>query len=293
MRVIAVSGTAPAPELDLIVADNGDFGRVCLDSFKDLPLTLLNSGPCPLTIFDITSSASEFLPPKVVSYPVTLAPGTSVAMPVRFAPSSFGAKSATITVTSDDPTGVKSVAFTGVAPSGKLAVTGSTCIGGVKECCLGERTIAICNVGECELHVTSVAFKRRSRHWKLINNPFPATLQPGSCLSVLIRYKATERCPRACELVITSDDPATPIKTLDVMAYTIPGALRRARSAARTAARGAATRRTTRAAARKRSTAAATTKARNARMRTSPDLSSQRSRGDLGMQTRLHPLTVS
>ena len=223
VRVVAVSGNAPAPELDLIAADNGDFGRVCLDSFKDLPLTLLNSGPCRLTIFDITSSASEFLPPKVVSYPVTLAPGTSVAVPVRFAPSSFGAKSATITVASDDPTGVKSVAFTGVAPSGKLAVTGSTCIGGVRECCLGERTIAICNVGDCKLHVTSVAFKRRSRHWKLINNPFPAVLQPGSCLSVLIRYKATERCPRACELVITSDDPATPIKTLDVMAYTIPG----------------------------------------------------------------------
>lgn len=222
VRVVAVSGNAPAPELDLIAADNGDFGRVCLDSFKDLPLTLLNSGSCRLTIFDITSSASEFLPPKVVSYPVTLAPGTSVAMPVRFAPSSFGAKSATITVASDDPTGVKSVAFTGVAPSGKLAVTGSTCIGGVRECCLGERTIAICNVGDCKLHVTSVAFKRRSRHWKLINNPFPAVLQPGSCLSVLIRYKATERCPRACELVITSDDPATPIKTLDVMAYTIP-----------------------------------------------------------------------
>lgn len=222
VRVVAVSGNAPAPELDLIAADNGDFGRVCLDSFKDLPLTLLNSGPCRLTIFDITSSASEFLPPKVVSYPVTLAPGTSVAVPVRFAPSSFGAKSATITVASDDPTGVKSVAFTGVAPSGKLAVTGSTCIGGVRECCLGERTIAICNVGDCKLHVTSVAFKRRSRHWKLINNPFPAVLQPGSCLSVLIRYKATERCPRACELVITSDDPATPIKTLDVMAYTIP-----------------------------------------------------------------------
>ena len=33
-------------------------------------------------------------------------------------------------------------AVSGNAPPGKLAVTGSTCIGGVKECCLGERTIA-------------------------------------------------------------------------------------------------------------------------------------------------------
>ena len=62
--------------------------------------------------------------------------------------------------------------------------------------------------------MTSVAFERKNPHWKLINNPFPAALHPGSCLSVVIRYKATEKCPICCELVITSDDPVTPVKTL-------------------------------------------------------------------------------
>jgi hypothetical protein len=46
-------------------------------------------------------------------------------------------------------------------------------------------------------------------------------LHPGSCLSVVIRYKATEKCPRCCRLVITSDDPVTPVKTLEMLAYTI------------------------------------------------------------------------
>ena len=90
-------------------------------------------------------------------------------------------------------------------------------------CCRAERTLSICNVGDCDLHVTSVAFKRRNRHWKLVNNPFPATLHPGSCLRVVIRYKATEKCPRCCELVINSDDPVTPVKCLDVTAVTIWG----------------------------------------------------------------------
>ena len=223
VRVIAVSGRAPPPELDLVVADSGDLGKVCVGSFKDFPLTLVNSGPCVLTVTGITSSDGQFVAPGVASYPILVASGTAIAMPIRFAPTSFGLKSATFTVTSDDPAGPKSVTLRGEAPSGRLVVTGSTCIGGVKECCLGERTIALCNVGECDLHVKSVAFKRKSPHWKLINNPFPATLRPGSCLSVLIRYKATEKCPRACELVIVSDDPSTPVKTLDVMAYTIPG----------------------------------------------------------------------
>jgi photosystem II stability/assembly factor-like uncharacterized protein len=220
-RIVSVSGLAPAPELDLIVANTGFFGNVCIGSVVDKPLTLLNSGPCTLTVTNVASSASDFVVPKVLSFPIRIAPGTAVEMPIRFEPSSFGAKSGTITVTSDDPTGAKSIAVSGDVLSGKLAVTGSTCIGGVKACCLGERTISICNVGDCDLNVTSVAFKRRSKHWKLINNPFPARLHPGSCLNILIRYKATEKCPRCCELVISSDDPITPVKILDVLAYTI------------------------------------------------------------------------
>ncbi len=99
-------------------------------------------------------------------------------------------------MSSNDPAGPRTIRVSGDAPSGTLAVTGSTSFGGVKAHCCAERILSICNVGDCNLHVTSVAFKRKSRHWKLIHNPFPATLHPGSCLNVVIRYKATERCPR-------------------------------------------------------------------------------------------------
>jgi hypothetical protein len=131
-------------------------------------------------------------------------------VPIRFAPASLGAKPATISVVGSDPCSPHTVVIHGEAPPGKLAVTGSLCYGGVKAGCRAEGTISICNVGECALHVTSVAFKRKNRHWKLVNNPFPATLPPGSCLGVVVRYKATEKFPIACELIITSDDPATP-----------------------------------------------------------------------------------
>jgi len=219
---LAAKGTLGMPRLVTAVANNGDFGNACLRSFVDRELTINNSGSCPLRITSIASSSPEFVLPGLVSYPLVIAAGSSVGLPVRFQPATLGSKAATLTIVSNDLGSPHHVALSGTAPPPELVVTGSTCIGSVKECCLGERTIAICNVGECKLHVTSVAFKRKSRHWKLINNPFPATLHPGSCLSVLIRYKATERCPRACELVITSDDPVTPVKTLDVMAYTIP-----------------------------------------------------------------------
>ena len=220
-RVLRVSGEAAPPRLVTIIADRGNFGDVCRGSFSDKMLILSNSERCPLTVSAIASSSSEFVVGDVLSYPLVIGAGDSVHVPVRFEPGSFGSKSALITITSDDPTGNKIVRVSGNAPSGKLAVTGTTCIGGVKACCVGERTISICNTGACALHVSSVGFSRKSKHWKLVNNPFPATLHPGACLAVLIRYKATEKCPRCQELVIKSDDPSTPVKTLDLLAYTV------------------------------------------------------------------------
>jgi len=220
-RTVSVSGVAPTPRLVLAMADSGNMGTACVGSFADEPLILNNSGACVLSITDITSSSADFQVPQVISYPMSIGPGESVPLPIRFAPTGVGPASATVTITSNDPASPASIAVTGEAPSGQLAVTGSTFFGGVHACCSAERTISICNVGDCKLHVSSVKFRHHSRHWELINNPFPATLHPGSCLGVVIRYKATERIPRSCDLIIDSDDPAMPVRMLEVLAYTI------------------------------------------------------------------------
>jgi len=220
-HVVHVSGVAPAPKANLIIADTGNFGRVCVASFADEPLTITNSGKCTLSITGIASTSTEFLAPEVLSYPITIGPGDALLVPIRFEPASFGAKAATITVTSDDPAGPLSVNVSGVAPAGKLAIGGSTTFGGVNACCCADRTLSICNSGDCALEVTSVHFKRKSRHWRLLHNPFPEKLRPGSCLPVVIQYHATERCARVCELIIETDDPVTPVKCIEVQAYTI------------------------------------------------------------------------
>jgi hypothetical protein len=220
-HVIEVTGTGQAPRLALMIPDHGNFGNVCIGSFADESLILNNSGKCALTVTNISSSSAVFLVPEVLSYPLTINAGGFLPVPIRFQPTAFGAASATITVTSDNPLGPLTVDVSGDAPSGKLAVTGSTCFGGVKACCCADRTISVCNVGDCSLNVTSVRFRRKSHHWKLLHNPFPAKLHPGSSLSVVIQYKATEKCPRACELIIETDDPLKPVLVLDVLAYTI------------------------------------------------------------------------
>ena len=218
---VTATGFGGTGALATVVADLGNFGDCCVGSFVDEGLTLNNNGQCALSILNVTSSSSDFITPSVGSYPLIVAAGSSIDLPIRFQPSSFGPKSATITIFSDDPAGPKSVPVSGTAPAGTLAVTGSTFFGQVEACCRMERTISICNVGDCSLNVSSVAFKHHNPHWKLINNPFPATVHPGSCLAVVIEYEATERFPRSCDLIITSDDPVTPVKTLEVVATTI------------------------------------------------------------------------
>ena len=218
---VSVSGTGRTPKANLVIADSGNFGRVCVGSFVDEPLLVTNSGHCTLTVTGITSNSPDFLVPLVLSYPITVGPGDALPVPIRFQPANFGPKSATITVASDDPVSPLNVDVFGDAPPGKLAVTGSTTFGGVSAGCCADRTISVCNVGDCALHVRSVHLRRRSRHWKLLNDPFPAKLHPGSCLPVVLQYHATERCSRICELVIESDDPETPERIIEVSAYTI------------------------------------------------------------------------
>jgi hypothetical protein len=216
---IKVHGTAPTSRLSLIVHQN--FGDVCVGGHSDQSLVLDNSGRCPLTITGMTSSNPDFRLPDVLSFPLVVAPGAALDVPVRFAPTRLGGATSTVTVTSDDPDSPHTVTLLGNAPGGKVAVTGSLCFGGVKACCRAERTLTIANVGPCPLHVTSVAFTRALPFWRLVNNPFPATLAPGASLGVVVRYKATERSPVAEQIVVVSDDPDRPTVTLDVMAYTV------------------------------------------------------------------------
>ncbi len=220
-RVLDVSGEAAAPRLVSAIADKGDFGKTCVGDFTDRMLTLSNSARCPLTTRSIASSSPEFVLPSALNFPIVIGAGDSIQIPIRFQPSGFGAKEGVLTITSDDPQSPKTIRVTGTAPPGRLSITGSTCIGGVKVCCVGERTLTLANTGHCPLHVAHVGLVRPSKYWKLVNNPFPATLHPGASLDIVIRYKAEEKCPRAQGLVIKTDDPECREKTLDLLAYTV------------------------------------------------------------------------
>ena len=255
---IRVSGVAPPPRLVISLADTGNFGDTCLGSFHDEMLTLSNSGHCPLTVSAITSSSSDFIVPETITTPFVIAAGGDLELTLRFQPSHFGLSTGTITIVSDDPGSPLTFTVTGNTPSGTLTITGTTEFGG---CELGHRalqSLSICNTGDCDLHVTKVAFlppcpcdaerrkpcgcrcheKKHHEHghkehedhdhdrcdqcclnFRILTNPFPATLHPGSCLAVLIEYIPTCDSAACCELIIESDDPTQPTRKLFVTGH--------------------------------------------------------------------------
>ncbi len=218
---VQATGNSIQQNIATMIANNGDFGNVCLGSYKDLDLTLNNSGGCDLIVTGITSSSPEFQTANVLSYPLIIHAGDSIQVPIRLKTASLGSKSANITISSNDPdTPSKVVAVSGNTPPGDIRVTGSTDFADVCAETQAEKTISVCNVGKCNLAVTSVVFNPPCADFTLINNPFPAAVSPDSCNDVVIRFTPTSAGPKICTLVITSDDPDTPTITKTVTANT-------------------------------------------------------------------------
>jgi|GEM_PF-587404 len=210
LQEVDVSGNAPASKLATVIADAGDFGKVCVGSFKDLNLTLSNSGGCDLSVSNITSSNPEFQTASVMSFPLTIHPGDSLQVPIRFQPSSFGPnKMADIQITSNDPASPKLVKVTGTAPSATIVVPAMLDFGKACPGATSNRVLTIGNSGECELIVKSITSS--SPEFKVVGIvPFPLVIPPGSTRDVMIQFMPSSFGPKMATLTIMSNDLSNP-----------------------------------------------------------------------------------
>jgi len=198
--------------LALVIADSGDIGNVCVGSFKDIVLYLSNSGFNPVTITGITSSSGEFLVPSVLSYPLVIAPGNVLEAPIRFQPTSFGSKSAMISVLSNDPTGPKTVVVSGTAPAPRLTlvVPDNGDFGEVRLGRFVDRDLIINNRGPCPLSVSGIVSSAPIFVTPQVVS-FPLTVDGGDSITVSIRFQPTKRGSATATLTIVSDDPHGPV----------------------------------------------------------------------------------
>ena len=226
-----LQGTVPPPDLNVAIADSGDFGDVCATDQADLNLTLFNQGLCNLTIDAITSDNGLFQLPTDITYPLVLSHDADFNFPIRFAPDtcSDDPVTGTITIESDSP-GEEDfpIGVAGQIPCPDLVIdpvgmTGDfafpatvTDIDGSLGC-YSERNAVVRNTGDCPLTINSItASGDISVNEYSVQAPtqFPIVLPPGEeTLGVTIRFTPQDLGnPLAPdefrgELAIVSDDP--------------------------------------------------------------------------------------
>jgi hypothetical protein len=212
---IPVSSNGGQGGLTTIIADTGNFGTACQGGFRDLPLMLTNPGSCPVTVTSISSSAADFITPQVLSFPITVAPGATTEVPLRFQPTSVGAKTATISVTSTAPTTPARVQVSGTGGQPIIAtIVADT--GSFGKVCSGEtrdKMLTITNSGTCPLVVSGIASSSPDFQLPQVLS-YPVTIAAGSSLQVPIRFAPTAAGSKSASITISSNDPAAPSKTV-------------------------------------------------------------------------------
>jgi hypothetical protein len=121
---LSASGTVNTQMISTLIANAGSFGGVCtVNDFQDLDLTISNPGcgALEVSLIEIAGAdAADFDLANVMSFPLTIAAGTSTQVPIRFDPAGGcgDTRNATVDISSDDPdNAVKSVAVGGTVPA--------------------------------------------------------------------------------------------------------------------------------------------------------------------------------
>lgn len=211
---------APRPQIQ--VPGGADLGDVCVGSTRSTALNVCNTGKADLLVEAITSSNPAFSVTSPSSgFPVTISPDFCFPFQVSLSPGGTGPQSTTLTITSnDEESPTTTVTVTGVGTEPDIRVTGSTDFGVTSAWKPAEKTVSVCNTGACNLAVASASVD--CADFTLVNNPFPATVSPDSCLHLVVRFTPTLPGPKSCNLTIASDDPDTPVVVHTLTARTPP-----------------------------------------------------------------------
>jgi HYDIN/CFA65/VesB-like, Ig-like domain/Cep192 domain 4 len=162
-----------------------NFGNVNAGSSATQSIQLSNTGNASLTVTQVTASGAG-ISVSGVATPLTLAPSQSVSLAVKFAPTTSGATSGSVTVTNSD--GVNAVAaVTGTQAQPALSLTPtSASFGSVVTGNVNSQTVQLKNSGTANLTVSQATVTGAG--FSLSGLVLPLTLTPGQSGSFNVQY---------------------------------------------------------------------------------------------------------
>lgn len=217
----AIFTVPPQPRIDVMPASLA-FGSVAVGQSKDLQLTVRNTGSAPLNIASITSSDPQF----TISLPTTtfaLPANGSININVRFAPTTAGAKTGTLSINSNDPSRPRvdvAMTGTGLAPAIDVSPAGLN-FGQVRLAETKDLVLTIRNTGAAPLRISSITSSNpQFSVTQFIERPsgalrnLPLSIAPNTSVEVTVRFRpsfvAASVGALSGVLSINSNDPNRP-----------------------------------------------------------------------------------
>ena len=207
--VVQLSGAgtvATSPQLTVSAASLS-FGNVTVNATATLPLTLTSTGTAPVTVSAATISGAGFHAAGL-NFPVTLNPNQSVTLQVQFDPTSAGAASGELTITSDSSSGgsaMVQLSGTGtVAAVSQLTVSAaSLAFGNVTVGSAATLPLTLTSTGNAPVTVNAATLNGAG--FSDSGASFPVTLNPNQSVTVQVQFAPTSAGPAGRQLTITSN----------------------------------------------------------------------------------------
>lgn len=228
----AVSGTGIAPVF-ATASDTISVGDVRVGTSGNSTFyRLRNDGDAPMIVSGLAllgadSSFFQIVSPVQSALPITVAPGDSLGVQLRFAPNQRRAFTARLQILHDaagNPTS-RVIVGRGVAP--RLSVAPVLTIPPVRVGGWNTGTISLLNSGEVLLSISGMEIVGPDAAEFTIVSPttFPATIDPSGTLNAGVRFDPKTPGSPTATLRIFSDDPALPTVEVQLNTMAIQGAL--------------------------------------------------------------------
>lgn len=200
-------GPSCSPELTVVASM--DFGSVDVGAIEGRSLTLGNAGDCDLHLANLRLSEGSFSLGSLAS--VLVPPGQSTTLDVRFEPETWGERSVTLWVESDDavmPEADVELTGLGIAPELHLDPWEID----MGECGLGcarDNVVTASNLGNAPLHIEVVELLSPTPEL-FFEGIEPLTLAPGQYVELVLEYTPDDEFSDEAWLQVDSNDPLRP-----------------------------------------------------------------------------------
>jgi len=224
---IALSGVGRLSPALSLNTQQLDFGKVLIGASSTLPLRISNTGGAPLAVSGITIAGTDAADFGIVTPCPSVIPAAGAdSILLSFTPSTVGSKGAELRIESSDPkTPVTIVTLAGsgdrLLPAIELGAD-ELDFDTVLVSSHASRVLRIRNSGAAPLEITGAAIGGQDAASFLVERPCASLLDPQAEDSIILRFAPSTAGLKRASLVVGSNDPANPLRTVALLGVAAP-----------------------------------------------------------------------